>query len=259
MTTKRGRVLRDTSQGEGLVFVDGLQYPFRLETLWKSEFAPKANMPVDAEFDETGRLVGLRTVAGQGAGGEQAAQALAAAQETARKVAADIQARGLPAVAEVAARIGYPVLGALAAVVIGWFFLSAVVLDGGFLGKSSITFYQGLKLLNSSGFEALNAMGGGGSAGLYGFVAWLCLFAVFLPEVWKDPRASFGRLAPLAFMLLITIVAYSKLSSLGGGAEMRSAFSIGLGGWLAYAGAIGLAWIGWRGRAAAVAGQPVAG
>ena len=43
--------------------------------------------------------------------------------------------------------VGYPTLGALAAVIHGWFFLPPVSMNMGFLGKNSVTFYQGLKLL----------------------------------------------------------------------------------------------------------------
>jgi hypothetical protein len=38
---KRGRVLRDPSVGAGLLMVEGQQYPFALEGVWKSEAAPK--------------------------------------------------------------------------------------------------------------------------------------------------------------------------------------------------------------------------
>lgn len=42
--TKKGGVLRDTSGGEGLVFVEGNQYAFQLEGIWRSEYAPRTNM-----------------------------------------------------------------------------------------------------------------------------------------------------------------------------------------------------------------------
>jgi hypothetical protein len=266
---KRGRILRDTSLGEGLVFVDGNQYPFRLESLWKSEYAPKVNMAVDAEFDDQGRLIALRSASSQSAGGEQAAQAVGAAQEAAKKFAADFQARGLPVIIEQAQKIGYPTLGAFAAVVLGWFFLPAASMNMGFLGKNSVTFYQGLKLLNASGLEGMAALAGGGSAGFYGFLAFVSLLAVFLPQFWKDKRAVWGMAAPLALMLLVAALAYFKISSqyseaqeaaaqFGGAeyqqmakqmadqaaAEMRKAISIGFGTYLALIGAAYLAWLG---------------
>lgn len=270
MTTKRGRILRDTSGGEGLVFVDGNQYAFRLEGMWKSEFAPKVNMTVDVEFDEAGKVVGLRSVSGSNVAGEQAAQAIGAAQEKARQVAAEFQSKGLPVVQEYAKKIGYPVLGALFAVILGWFFLPAISAELGFLGKNSVTFYQGLKFLNSGGVAAM----GGGSAGIYGLLCFLSLLAVLLPYVWKHPRSGFAMAAPLVLMLLVLVISWMKMNdqfnagleaagSFGGeeyrkmaeesakqaAAEMRKAISIGFGTYLAAAGAIYLAWRGltWKG------------
>jgi hypothetical protein len=270
MTIKRGRILRDTSTGEGLVFVDGNQYAFRLEGMWKSEFAPKVNTTVDVEFDDAGKVVALRSVSGSNVAGEQAAQALGAAQDKAKQVAAEFQAKGLPVIQEYAQKIGYPVLGALFAVIIGWFFLPAVSADMGFLGKNSVTFYQGLKFLNSGGVAAM----GGGSTGIYGLLCFASLLAVLLPHVWKHPRSGLAMAAPLALMLLVLLISWMKMDdqfnagleaagSFGGeefrkmaeesakqaAAEMRKAISLGFGAYLAFAGAIYLAWRGltWKG------------
>ncbi|MGE0581117.1 MAG: hypothetical protein AB7P31_03110 [Steroidobacteraceae bacterium] len=270
MTIKRGRILRDTSTGEGLVFVDGNQHPFRLEGMWKSEFAPKVNMTVDVEFDDAGKLVALRNVSGGSVAGEQAAQAIGVAQEKAKQVAAEFQAKGLPVIQEYAKRIGYPVLGALLAVIIGWYFLPAISVDMNLLGKSSVTFYEGLKYLNSGAA----AMMGGGSTGVYGLLCFVALLAVLLPYVWKHPRAGYAMASPLVLMLLVLLLAWTKMnaqfsegleaaSSFGGdefrkmaeesarqaAAEMRKAVSIGIGVYLAFAGAIYLTWRGvtWKG------------
>ena len=257
MTIKRGRILRDTTTGEGLVFVDGNQHAFRLEGMWKSEYAPKVNMTVDVEFDDAGRL---------------AAQAIGAAQEKAKQVAAEFQAKGLPVIQQYAKHIGYPVLGALFAVILGWFFLPAISAELGFLGKNSVTFYQGLKFLNSGGVAAM----GGGSAGIYGLLCFAALLAVLLPYVWKHPRAGYAMASPLVLMLLVLLISWMKMNeqfeagqqaagAFGGAeyqqmakqmadqaaAEMRKAISIGFGAYLAFAGAIYLAWRGitWKGVA----------
>lgn len=39
---KRGKVLRDASSGPGLLMVEGQQYPFAWNGVWKSETAPKS-------------------------------------------------------------------------------------------------------------------------------------------------------------------------------------------------------------------------
>lgn len=263
-TIKKGRILRDTASGDGLVFVDGQQFPFKLEGQWRSEFAPRVNMTVDAEFDDQGQLVALRSASGAAAiTSEQAAQVLGAAQESARKMASEFQQKGLPVIAEYAAKIGYPTLGALGAVILGWFFMPVVSINMGMVGRNSATFYQGLKLLNAEGIESLAALSGGGSAGFYGFLCFASLLAVLLPQVWRDRRASLGMAAPLALMLLVTVIAWFKIRSMmpevpaeyaqmaqqmadQASAEMRKAVSIGFGLWLAVPGALYLAWQGWQ-------------
>jgi len=59
---KRGKVLRDTSKGSGLLIVEGQQYPFSLTDLWKSPQPPKIGMIVEAEFNRDGQLVAIRTL-----------------------------------------------------------------------------------------------------------------------------------------------------------------------------------------------------
>lgn len=250
-TTKRGRILRDTSAGDGLVFVDGRQYTFRLEGMWQSGIAPKANMGVDVDFDEAGNVIALRAVSASGLAGEQAAQALGAAQDSAKRLAAEFRAKGLPAFQDCAKRVGYPVLGALAAVIIGWFFLPAVSADLGFLGRNSMTFWQGLRFLNSGGIAAI----GGGSTGIYGLLCIASLLAVLLPQVWPHPRARLGMASPLVLMLLVLIIAWAKMPDVPAGAEeifseMRKAVSLGIGTYLAFAAAIYLAWRGVKGARA---------
>jgi hypothetical protein len=60
---KRGKVLRDTSAGPGLLIIEGQQYRFSLTDLWKSELPPKIGMIVEAEFNRDGQLIAIRAVA----------------------------------------------------------------------------------------------------------------------------------------------------------------------------------------------------
>ena len=278
-TIKRGRILRDTTNGDGLVFVEGAQHPFRLEGMWRSEVAPKVNMTVDVEFDDQGQLMSLRSVSGGAIAGEQASQALDAAGAAAKKMAAELQSRGLPVLQEWAKKVGYGKLAAFVLLVIAWFWLPVVGLKLGFLGDGSITFYDSLKLLNSGGM----AFGGGGGAGFYGFLVLLALACVWLPQVWKDPRANYGMMMPLALMVLVLLIGWFKANSqmseareaMGGLAndpqframaeemaaqarkEMMKAVSFGVGLYLAVAAAAYLAWRGFRAaRTPAVVAEP---
>lgn len=266
-TIKRGRVLRDTSAGEGLVFVDGNQYPFKLEGMWRSEFAPKANMAVDVEFDDQGKILALRSVAGSTVAGEQASQALDAAGAAAKKMASEFQSKGLPVIQDWAKAVGYNKLIAFAVLVISWFFLPAISIKMGFLGDGSITFYDSLKFLNSGAM----AMGGGG-AGIYGFLVFIALVGVVAHQFWKDPRAAYGMCLPLLLMGLVFLIAYFKASSQMSDAQeamgqfgnspeyqemarnmasearkqMWAAFSFSFGLYLALGASLYLAWLGFK-------------
>jgi hypothetical protein len=177
--------------------VDGQQYSFRLEGMWRSEFAPKLNQAVDAEFDDSGKLVALRAASGAG-GGAQASEALDAAGAAAKKMAEEFKAKGLPVIQEWAQRVGYVTLGAWLLLFISWMWLPMV--NAGLFG--SVSFYDSLIFVN----------GMIGGRGIYGFLAWIALLAVFLPQVWKDRRAGFGMMLPLAFMVLVAVISWVKMS-----------------------------------------------
>ncbi len=269
--TRRGRILRDTSAGDGLVFVDGKQYLFRLEGMWKSEFAPKVNMLVDVDFDDGGKVTALRTAPVEAVAAEQTAQALNAAKATTRTIAEDVRSDALPALAQHAQAIGYPTLVALAALLLGWFYFSAMSMDVGVGGRIAVTFYQALKLLNVRGIQDLV---GGGSAGVYGLICFLCCGAVLLPWLWRDRRASYAMLAPLVFMVFAGLLirhkfsvqmsdfqnAASQLGPVGDPrarqfaaqfatsvvTQVRNSISLDFGAWLSLAAGLYLAWRGTR-------------
>ncbi len=60
--TKRGKVLRDPYRGPGLLMVEGQQYPFLLESVWKSDGPPKPGLPVDIEFGQSGQILAITVV-----------------------------------------------------------------------------------------------------------------------------------------------------------------------------------------------------
>jgi len=205
---QRGRILRDTSAGDGLVFVDGNQYLFRLEGMWKSEFAPKVNMLVDVEFNDRGQLTALRKASVEDVAAEQTTQAFSAAKAGTRQLAQDVRSDAVPAIVQYAEAVGYPTLAAFVALLLGWFFFSAASMGIGPGGRIGITFYQALKLLNVRGVQDLVVAG----TGIYGLICFLCCAAVLLPSLWRDRRANLGMLAPLAFMLVVGLLLHHKLS-----------------------------------------------
>lgn len=74
MTSRRGRVLKDTAHGDGIISIDGQQHHFTLEQHWRSDVAPLANTVVDCEFDDQNVLQSVKRVSDEQIAKEKAAQ-----------------------------------------------------------------------------------------------------------------------------------------------------------------------------------------
>jgi hypothetical protein len=240
---KRGKVLRDTSSGPGLLMVEGKQYTFPLEDVWKSEAPPRPGIVVDVELSDEGTVQSVTAVPESQIAKEQAEQALAVAR-----------ARGGALASSAVARFGMPTLAATGLLIVGWFFLSTISINAGFLGKMDFTFWRVLSFVNAkNAFEALGTLKDGGSAGFYGLLALIALAGPFLATFWKDRRAVLGGLLPLLFMLLVALLVRSAVSSATAGApaemmdaarsEMMKQVSIGMGAYVSLLAAIYLAFI----------------
>src|SRR5579863_6820204 len=232
---KRGKVLRDPHAGPGLLMVEGQQYPFSLEGVWKSEMPPKPGQVVEVEFDAAGAIHSISVVPESQLAKEQAEAALAVAKEKGGKL-----------FGQVVAKTGMPNLIAGLLLVIGWFFLTTVSIQVPMIGGNiGYTFWQVLGLLNSS--NVMDSMSGNvhPSAGFYGFLAIVALAGPFVQYFWKDKRAVLGGVAPLVFMLIVWMIARSSINSAFGGSsadaeslgrqmqeEAMKAISMGLGAYL---------------------------
>ena len=273
MRTVRGRILRDTAVGDGLIAVEGAQHAFKLEGLWKSQHAPKVDMQVDVDFDDAGAIVAIRAVDPAAVAREQAAKLAAQAGvaakqagEVAKAAAVEFQAKGLPVLKRYAELVGIPTLAALACVLVAWFFLPAASIA--FFGdKQSATFYDLMRVLNDpqNGLGSFAGQGRSG-AGFYGLLTIVALLAPLVPHFWRDGRAWIAYCAPLGWMVLTVLAGYWKVSSgistaqrqfgaFGGDVRgmarefmsgMLDAVSIGLGVYVAAAAAAYLAYVGIR-------------
>jgi hypothetical protein len=58
----RAKILRTPGDSPGLLSVDGRQWPFTLENVWKSPLAPSVNMLVDVDFDGQGNITAIAAV-----------------------------------------------------------------------------------------------------------------------------------------------------------------------------------------------------
>jgi hypothetical protein len=200
---KRGKILRDTSVGNGLVVVDGQQYPFMLEGTWRSEVPPAVGMTVDAEINEAGQIVSLVVVQDSQLNKEQAQAALIAAK-----------GKGAEIFSGIVARVGAVNLAAILLLIIAWIFLSAVSIQSP-AGAMSFTFWQLLGFINAKNALDVFMQAGTGSysTGIYGLLAFVCLLGPFVRYFWKDKLAVLGGVLPLLFMLIVGLIAHSSLNT----------------------------------------------
>lgn len=240
---KRGKILRDTSAGPGLLMAEGQQYSFPLEGVWRSETPPHPGLVVDLDLGEDGIVKTVTAVPESQIAKEQAEQALAAAR-----------AKGGALASSAVERFGKPTLIATGVLIIGWFFLSTISINGGFLGTMDFTFWRVLSFVNSkNAFEAPGTLKDGSSTGFYGLLAVIALAGPFLSTFWKDRRALLGGLFPLLFMLLVALLVRNAIASATAGApaeamdvardEIARQFSVGMGAYVSLLAALYLAFI----------------
>ena len=233
--SKRGKILRDTNAGPGLVNVDGQQHQFTLEGMWKSAVPPKPDMAVDVDFATDGTVSSVTAVPESQIAKEQAELVVAAARDKSKAIAT-----------AAVAKFGLPTLVATGLLIVGWFFLNTASIQTP-AGSFNYSFWQVLGYVNAGGAaQAILEGRGSPSTGLYGFLAIVALAGPFLHYFWKDKRAVLGGTLPLLFMLIIALMARSQIGSIGGADtagippemlqqmrdEAMKAVSIGMGAYL---------------------------
>jgi len=252
--TVRGKILRDTQSGPGLLAVDGNKLPFTLEDHWAGSTPPQTGGSVDIGFDEGGQL---RTVHPIGVGKEEL--------EIAGDLARQALGKGVPVLQGAAQKIGMPVLAAMAIVAISWIWLPAVTVQIMAGMAQSATMFDVLRMVNAG--ASLQDFGRGGSAGIYGFLCILAMAAPALPALWRHRLAPLGYFAPLAFLAAVALGIYMKMNAMAGAAteqmrglggsgmgdivgammkQVMQAVSVGFGVYVSLLAALYLAWIGLR-------------
>jgi hypothetical protein len=214
---KRGKVLRDTTSGPGLLIIEGQQYRFSLQGVWKSETPPKPGLVVDVEIDDQGIVQSVTVVPASQFAQEQAEAAIA-------------RTRPRPS------RVGMSTLATTGALLAAWFFLTAASIQVPFPGKLEFTFWQLLGFLSAGNVPGLLDGRGSTDTGLYGLVAIAAMTGPFIYSFWKDRRALLGGILPLLFMVIVGIALRSNIQTALGGVhanqardESMKAVSIGIG------------------------------
>ncbi len=239
--TKRGRVLRDTNVGPGLLTVEGKQYSFLLEGMWRSEVPPRPGMAVDVGFDSDGAPMEVYAVSETQVAKEQAQRALGGALRHGGAIGASVGG-GLKG------RFG-PVTIAAELVMLLAFFILPNLRIGGFVSRAlsgwdAIGLDPQTQLPNDHGFLSVLAI--------------LCLFGPAAMPFLKQAWARWLNAAPLGFVVLAAISVGSEVhkanaavasvgEELGGapGGEMARqlgpSYSLGAGAYVAVLCAVYLA------------------
>jgi hypothetical protein len=252
--TKRGRVLRDTTSGPGLLMIEGQQYRFSLEGVWKSETPSKPGLVVDVELDARGKVQSIIVVPDSRLAREQAEAAAGVARQKGENLASSRLAK-----------IGMPSLAAAGLLAAAWFFLTAASIQFPFPGRLDFTFWQILGFLNAGNVPELLDRSSGPSTGLYGLAAIVALAGPFIHHFWKDKRALLGGLLPLVFMVVVGIAVRSSIhGALADGSadvskqshdETMKAVSLGLGTYLSILASLYFAFTSAKGYLVATASE----
>jgi hypothetical protein len=96
---KRGKILRDPSAGPGLLMIEGRQYWFCIEGVWRSEIPPRPGLAVDVKLDHAGQILAITAVSES-----------QLAEEQADRSWDTTKAAGLKVLRKIAARFGMPSL-----------------------------------------------------------------------------------------------------------------------------------------------------
>jgi hypothetical protein len=192
---KRGRILRDTSVGPGLLTVEGTQYTFLLEGMWRSEVPPRAGMAVDVVFDRTGAPATVSAVSEGQVAKEHAQRALSGVLQQRESVSGNLKSR-----------FGAMTIVAEALMLLCFFFLPNMEMGNAWAqrkvnGWDAIGLDPNTMLTNDHGFLSLLAV--------------LCLFAPLAVPFVKQAWSRWLNAAPLAFVALAAAAITSEVRSIG--------------------------------------------
>jgi hypothetical protein len=244
----RGKVLREPNAGPGLVMIDGQQFRFWLDGIWRSETLPTRGLAVEVELDRSLQVTGMTPIAEPQVVRDQVEAVLSQPKHHRTEIAHGMVHKiGLSAI----------LAGLL---LIGWCFLGTLSIPIPLAGTVNLTFWQLLGLVNTprgleaaAGKENLNA-------GMYAVFAVIALTGPFFHHFWKDKRAFLGGAAPLVFMLVIWFAArstihdfflpggagpYAEIAQAAGSEAMKNV-SFSFGGYLSAMVGAYFAWTGLR-------------
>jgi hypothetical protein len=233
---KRGKVLRDAHAGApGLLIVEGRQYQFPLNEMWKSDIPLRPGLPVDLKFGSDGRISRVTAVP------------TPPPERDPLDGSPPSTKTGVLALLAVVTTGGLSNCVAAGLLLIAWFFLTAVSLDLPLVGKLELTFFQVLGYLNTGNLVPMLEREGNHPTGFYGVFAIVALAGPLVPYFWKDKRACLAGSLPFAFLLLVSFAIRSQLKGSvpavadASYAGLINAMSLGVGAYVSFCASLYLA------------------
>lgn len=212
---QRGKILRDTNAGPGLIFLDGKQLTFTLENHWKSADVPKSGATVEVELNQDGEISSVYLVDETQIAKEKAEKAFELAKEQSMKAAAIAGTHGKVYLDVFIQKFGLYNLIAIIGLVISWHFFTFVKIDGGFINLK-LTFSEMLKYVNLAtsdepNFSVSNVKDL--SSGIYGFLMYLVLIGTLAPTFLNHKYINLLYCGPVAYVTALVIGGYVQVSS----------------------------------------------
>jgi len=187
----RGTVLRDTSNGEGLISIQGKQYVFDLQKHWRSDLPPSTGAKVDVFLDDSGVLE-VRLVPESELAKELAAETTQKLQEASGRWFKLAQQK-----------LGKIPLLAMAGLFTAWVMLDQVSFNA-FGQSKGLDIWQILRMLHTdTSLEAgLSGYANNAGIGLWGYLFVISMFAPLSAMFTNARKAHLTLVLPLTLILL---------------------------------------------------------
>jgi hypothetical protein len=187
--------------GPGLLTVEGTQYTFLLEGMWKSEVPPRAGMSVDVTFNQAGTPEGVFAVSESQIAKEQAQKAFSGILQQSGSVRGSVKSR-----------FGIGTIIAEVLMLLCFFFLPNLEMGNAYAqhrvsGWEAIGLDPNTMMTNDHGFLSLMAV--------------LCLLAPLAVPLVKQSWARWLNAAPLVFTLLAIFAVASEIRNVGSAASQQ--------------------------------------
>jgi hypothetical protein len=230
----RGTVIKVPDTTPGLLLLNGRQYSFTLEGVWRSAVAPAPNQSVTVDVDNAGVVLSITVVDQQQIAKEKLAELSGVAQERGKVVAGQIQG----GISALAARMGAVTLGIAVLIWISWFLIHAAGVGVGGEVAKSYTFWT---LIGTDFADPGSVMDAGHARAWLRIIGFCALVTPFLAPFIRETWSRYLNAAPLAAVLLGWLVVHENMAGSFGQMGADNPFSYKWGFYLLLAACLALA------------------